>query len=704
MKKIVLGIIFVLVFVRSGFTVSTGWFKSKKVSVIKGINKYPAVFSDKNSVVCTWVNSDKKATLYFSVYNGTKWSKPVKFRILKNKKILRPSSYILKNNIYIAYSDNENRLNIFCAGSNFQTNIIFTDTRDIVLPKFKVINNRLYVFYENNINKEYFNISYRRLEQGELIGPESTLIANISSTHGLFFPNIKNYADKVYVIWNKREGSGHRRYDKLLMKITTTDLKSDLKNMVLSEGEEDVLFSDFYVDGEKMYLAYVYTVLKNNEISTKIKFKVLDLNSYRTINSISTNLGYNNFYGLKIKYFKNRFYVFYYSYKKKKANIYYSESTDFIDWEQPGKITTGGIKNRYFDVIEYNNNLSLIYQKEYRRSSDIYFKERDNICNPPVVYSPTHKEDKWSYKTKVILKWKQSRDDSGIKGYSYIIDRNKDTEPDIINLTPMQRKYVYNCPANGIYYFHLRSIDNSGNWSKTSTYKFMVNSDVPSAPIISSPTHKEFIPSNNLSPVFKWSMSDNRDIKGYSYIFTQLKEEVPPEHINTRKKTVKFKNIKPGVWYFKVRACDPFNRWTDYSVFTVNIEKILIASGVTEEMKSRYTYTVGNGENLVSIINKVLQLTNSLEYRKYIKGVAKFNYLQNYDFLKPGDKVMFPIILARPGDTKEKIAKHLFGSEEFSNRIVVIDKPEGNISAGDKIIVKDRMFLETGKVSGVNVQ
>ena len=46
----------------------------------------------------------------------------------------------------------------------------------------------------------------------------------------------------------------------------------------------------------------------------------------------------------------------------------------------------------------------------------------------------------------------------------------------------------------------------------------------------------------------------------------------------------------------------------------------------------------------------------------------------------------------------ETISKKVFGSKKHADRVVIIDKEKDKIEPGDKIILKDKYFLETGQV------
>lgn len=66
---------------------------------------------------------------------------------------------------------------------------------------------------------------------------------------------------------------------------------------------------------------------------------------------------------------------------------------------------------------------------------------------------------------------------TGIKGYSYVIDQNPNTEPDnTVNTT--SNNITVSINKEGTYYIHIKAIDNAGNASQTATYQFFVQSPI----------------------------------------------------------------------------------------------------------------------------------------------------------------------------------------------------------------------------------
>lgn len=66
---------------------------------------------------------------------------------------------------------------------------------------------------------------------------------------------------------------------------------------------------------------------------------------------------------------------------------------------------------------------------------------------------------------------------TGIKGYSYVIDQNPDTEPDN-TVDTTSNNITVSINKEGKYYLHIKAIDNAGNASQTVTYQFYVQSPI----------------------------------------------------------------------------------------------------------------------------------------------------------------------------------------------------------------------------------
>ena len=62
---------------------------------------------------------------------------------------------------------------------------------------------------------------------------------------------------------------------------------------------------------------------------------------------------------------------------------------------------------------------------------------------------------------------------------------------------------------------------------------------------------------------FEWSVpDDDNGISGYSYVLDQKPDTLPDEKIETQATKADFKNLKPGMWHFHLRARDGAGNWS----------------------------------------------------------------------------------------------------------------------------------------------
>lgn len=700
---------FLLIFKLTHLYAVKGWEPPVLVSENRGNNGYPDIAFYKNYYSIVWVQLQKNKTkICFSLSTnyGKTWGDIETVSVLNIHKIVKPAIIINNGFIIIGVSNEENNIDIYyreitSVSNTFKKFPVLSSDYILLLPYFIVYKNDLYLFYQENYNDKIFKIKTIR-NKGAITNwssPED-IIEYKKKVVGSFFPEIKTYNNKLYLIWCDRYGKENFRNDVVFLK--TFDKATGWGNTyLLSDTSEYAVFPTFYMEKNEIYLIYFSKIFKETEFIFILKNKIFEKTTIAPIQQNTIKFPFSEYYQTTLLKHRDKFYLLWYAYKERKANIFYSTSINFTNWEEPVQITSGGKKNWNFKALKTGKEIILVYQKKYKNKSLIYFQKSDESCASPIVYSPTHKTNVWSYNNSVTIRWRMPSDPSGIKGFAYAFDTNFNTIPEIENLSGEINGRTFKQVGDGIFYFHLRAIDGVGNWSDTVHYKVMINTNPPEPPLIFSDTHQEIVPTENRSPHFYWKMKDNRPIKGFSYLLTQDKNLEPDNKINIRKTNIQFKNIEPGVWYFMVKACDPLGRWSDYATYTITIEEMVIATGFIEEVKSRYFYKVQKGEVLDKILKDILNLKEPVEPRYYEKSVGRFNYMQNLDFIKPGDSVMFPIIIASPGDTREKIAQKVFGNAKLKEKVVVINKKEDEpIVPGDKIIIKDKYFLKTGEIKG----
>ena len=101
------------------------------------------------------------------------------------------------------------------------------------------------------------------------------------------------------------------------------------------------------------------------------------------------------------------------------------------------------------------------------------------LPKPPgglTIYSDTHPfQDHWYNNNSPVLAWNK---DPGIIGFSYILDDKPNTIPDNKNLVNEPTK-AYQDLGDGLWYFHVKALKDSGAWSATTNYLLRIDTTAP---------------------------------------------------------------------------------------------------------------------------------------------------------------------------------------------------------------------------------
>lgn len=228
--------------------------------------------------------------------------------------------------------------------------------------------------------------------------------------------------------------------------------------------------------------------------------------------------------------------------------------------------------------------------------------------NPSIVLisSPTHSENVWSNNNDPSFTWTASDPppSSGIAGFSHELTSMPSTIPDcIIDTSGLSASFI-DVP-NGDWYFHVRALDDAGNCGDTNHFgPVRIDTDNPSSPTISSPTHSESVWTNNNDPSFTWTVpSDLSGISGYSYAWDTSPSTAPDTSADTGGTSQSYTNVADGDnWYFHVRALDNAGNWGNADHFgPIKIDTEL-PSG---------TITINSGDTWTNSISVTLTLTYS---------------------------------------------------------------------------------------------
>jgi hypothetical protein len=154
--------------------------------------------------------------------------------------------------------------------------------------------------------------------------------------------------------------------------------------------------------------------------------------------------------------------------------------------------------------------------------------------------------------------WTITADISGIAGYSYLLDSTPTTDPGTTVQITLNQK-TYTGVSSGVWYFHVRAKNNAGLWGSAShAGPFIIDSDLPTQPDVSSPTHTPGIWSLNPDIALTWTAASDAtsEIVGYRYILNHETSTNPSSGTLISGTSESFPNTADGIWYFHISAVD----------------------------------------------------------------------------------------------------------------------------------------------------
>ncbi len=216
---------------------------------------------------------------------------------------------------------------------------------------------------------------------------------------------------------------------------------------------------------------------------------------------------------------------------------------------------------------------------DYENRAQTTLKYDANAPADPSVSSPSHALSTWSTENIIDINWSKATDNlSGADGFSFEWSTSSGTLPDDVKDCEEDQASTAS-PAltdSNSWYFHIKAVDNAGNWSSTATHygPFYVDTANPPAPNVSSATHpNENNWYSNDDPRLNWTEpSDVSGISGYSYVWDHSSDTEPDTEVDITDRTKSFTNQTDGIWYFHIRAKDNVGHWGETKHFTVRID------------------------------------------------------------------------------------------------------------------------------------
>jgi len=144
-----------------------------------------------------------------------------------------------------------------------------------------------------------------------------------------------------------------------------------------------------------------------------------------------------------------------------------STSWDSDNWTIPGfNPLSEGSHTIYFKASDNSSNVI----GEYGEWSWQFYKDTGAPGDPTSVNSTSHSLNTWSGNNTITVTWTDATDNlSGLDGYSILWDTSANTTPvSTKNIEDGVQTATSSALAEGnSHYFHIRSVDNAGNWQST---------------------------------------------------------------------------------------------------------------------------------------------------------------------------------------------------------------------------------------------
>jgi hypothetical protein len=215
------------------------------------------------------------------------------------------------------------------------------------------------------------------------------------------------------------------------------------------------------------------------------------------------------------------------------AYVFYRNQGGANNWGQVRKLTAlDGTTGDMFGNLEVSGN-TIVIGTWNAEAAYVFYRDQGGAnnwgqvkkllmpdltppTNPTNLSSPSHANDVWSNDNTVDVTWLNATDDgSGVAGYSVLWDKVPSTVPDTVkdidNIIGIN--WLTSSPlTDGIWYFHVRTVDQAGNWTAGAVHLGPIKIDT------TAPQSTAVAPEFATSPFeVRWTGSDaGSGIAGYN--------------------------------------------------------------------------------------------------------------------------------------------------------------------------------------------
>lgn len=189
----------------------------------------------------------------------------------------------------------------------------------------------------------------------------------------------------------------------------------------------------------------------------------------------------------------------------------------------------------------------------------------------PTVSSSSHRPagsesdpttDRWFNSADIALSWTAHDPESGIAGYSRLLDATATTVSDRTS-EGTATSTTATAAGSGTWWFHVRAVNGVGTWGDSAHFQANVDIDAPDAPAaVTSTSHIPSVGSSQRTIEVDWTAGDDAHsgVAGYSWTFNR-DQTVPADatadgDAGTRQASYEVPAGEDGTWWFHVSTID----------------------------------------------------------------------------------------------------------------------------------------------------
>jgi serine phosphatase RsbU (regulator of sigma subunit) len=393
---------------------------------------------------------------------------------------------------------------------------------------------------------------------------------------GSFFPTLIFHRGLYYMAWQSRPFSEQQTPVFDIYLAVTDNLRSpwsaplNLTGNSLGEDERPIL----YAEGDRLNLIW-----QSDQGGTRgIYYRQFDLQAAPVGETVRITPALSSARDPGILRTDEELQVYYVDERSGKGSLYYSVQRG-AEFEELGSVAEVDADIIHQFPFAGEDELHQFWQD----TKGIAHAGPDRSAGQPQFRKPL---GKYIGLRGLTVSWNPVQDPSGLEGYLYAFNREKDFEPEILNVSPSMTSLKLRADEEGPWYLHIKAMDRAGNLSSTLTVPFIADLTPPRAPVIAELSQDGEGFHENNEPLITWSSRDT-DLVGYNYRMTRKRVDVTSARIRTGKNSRQFRELEEGLWYFQVAAIDRAGNISKTSRIAFNLRPLAVPKEeITETVKA----------------------------------------------------------------------------------------------------------------------